>query len=73
MFVPLVAASLVTGTASDRLLQISPMTAGLAIQRTVENQPDQIPIDPWVGLGVTFLWALAAMGAALWLVARRDA
>jgi ABC-2 type transport system permease protein len=73
MFVPLVAASLVTGTASDRLLQISPMTAGLAIQRTVENQPDQIPIDPWVGLGVTFLWALAALGAALWLVARRDA
>jgi ABC-2 type transport system permease protein len=73
MFVPLVAASLVTGTASDRLLQISPMTAGLAIERTVENPPDAIPIDPWVGLGVTYLWAMAAMAAALWLVARRDA
>jgi ABC-2 type transport system permease protein len=73
MFVPLIAASLLSGTASDRVLQFSPMTAGLAVQRTVENQPDAIPIDPWVGLGVIFLWAFAAMGAALWLVARRDA
>ena len=48
------------------------MTAGLAIQRTVER-PDSIPIDPWVGLGVACLWALAAMAAALWLVGRRDA
>jgi ABC-2 type transport system permease protein len=73
MFVPLIAASLLSGTASDRMLQIFPMTAGLAIQRTVENQPDQIPIDPWVGLGVICLWALAAMTGALWLIARRDA
>jgi ABC-2 type transport system permease protein len=73
IFVPLIAASLLRGTASDRILQISPMTAGLAIQRTVENQPDAIPIDPWVGLGVIYLWAAAAMAAALWLVTRRDA
>jgi ABC-2 type transport system permease protein len=57
---------------ADRVLQISPMTAGLAIQRTVER-PDSIPIDPWVGLGVACLWALAAMAAALWLIGRRDA
>ena len=72
LVVPVFAASLLPEHISDRVLQISPMTAGLAIQRTVEL-PDSVPIDPWVGLGVACLWALAALAAALWLVARRDA
>jgi len=72
LVVPVFAASLLPEHISDRVLQISPMTAGLAIQRTVEL-PDSVPIDPWVGLGVACLWALAALAAALWLIARRDA
>jgi ABC-2 type transport system permease protein len=58
--------------ADDGVLQISPMTAGLAVQRTVEL-PDIVPIDPWLGLGVVFLWAFGAMAAALWLIGGRDA
>jgi ABC-2 type transport system permease protein len=49
LFVPLIAASLLSGTASDRMLQISPMTAGLAVQRTVETAPDRVPITSGSG------------------------
>jgi ABC-2 type transport system permease protein len=72
LVVPVFAASLLPEHISDRVLQISPMTAGLAIQRTVER-PDSVPIDQWVGLGVACLWALAAVAAALWVIGRRDA
>ena len=72
LVVPVFAAELLPEHISDRVVQISPMTAGLAIQRTVEL-PGIVPIDPWVGLGVACLWSLAAMAAALWLVGRRDA
>jgi ABC-2 type transport system permease protein len=46
--------------------QISPMTAGLAIQDTI-NLASQ-PIGPWAGLGVLAAWAAGALligGAAL--------
>lgn len=72
LVVPVFFVELLPDHIADRVLQIAPMTAGLAIQRTVEN-PDTVPIDPWVGLGVVCLWALAALGAALWLIGRRDA
>jgi ABC-2 type transport system permease protein len=72
LVVPVFFAELLPEHISDRVLQISPMTAGLAIQRTVER-PDSVPIDQWVGLGVACLWALAALAAALWLIGRRDA
>jgi hypothetical protein len=48
------------------------MTAGLTIQRTVERA-DSIPIAPWAGLGVTWLYAAAALAAAFWVIRRRDA
>jgi ABC-2 type transport system permease protein len=41
------------------LAQIAPMTAGLAIQDTV-NLASQ-PIGPWAGLGVLAAWAAAAL------------
>jgi len=55
----------------ERLRKLSPMTAGLAIQTTVNL--DAEPIGPWQGLGVLALWAAGALlagGAALRL---RDA
>jgi ABC-2 type transport system permease protein len=43
----------------DRLQKLSPMTAGLAVQATI-NMADE-PIGPWQGLGVLGLWAAAAL------------
>jgi ABC-2 type transport system permease protein len=54
-----------------RLQQIGPMTAGLAVQATVNLRA--LPIGPWAGLGVLAAWAAAALfagGLVLWL---RDA
>jgi ABC-2 type transport system permease protein len=54
-----------------RLQQIGPMTAGLAIQATVNLRA--LPIGPWAGLGVLAAWTAAALivgGLVLWL---RDA
>ncbi len=55
----------------QRLQQIGPMTAGLAIQATIGL--NSLPISPWAGLGVLAAWAAAAVmvgGLLLWL---RDA
>ena len=52
------------------LQQISPMTAGLAIQVTVHL--GELPIGPWAGLGVLALWAAAAMLVGSLLLHRRD-
>jgi ABC-2 type transport system permease protein len=55
----------------QRLQQIGPMTAGLAIQATIGLS--SLPISPWAGLGVLAAWAAAALmvgGLLLWL---RDA
>ncbi|MFD7711753.1 ABC transporter permease subunit [Streptomyces sp. NPDC059786] len=53
------------------LQQISPMTAGLAIQATV--QLPELPIGPWAGLGVLAAWAAAALLLGGLLLYRRDA
>ncbi len=55
----------------QRLQQIGPMTAGLAIQATIGL--NSLPISPWAGLGVLAAWAVGALmvgGLLLWL---RDA
>ncbi|MDT0395696.1 MULTISPECIES: ABC transporter permease subunit [Streptomyces] len=53
------------------LQQISPMTAGLAVQATVHlHEP---PIGPWAGLGVLATWAAAALLVGSLLLHRRDA
>ena len=51
--------------------QIGPMTAGLAIQATVNLRA--APIAPWPGLGVQAAWSAAALLAAALLLGRRDA
>jgi ABC-2 type transport system permease protein len=53
------------------LQQIGPMSAGLAVQATVDV--GALPIGPWKGLGVLALWALAALLAGGLLFERRDA
>jgi len=55
----------------DRLRTMSPMTAGLAIQSTVDL--DAEPIAPWPGLGVLALWAAAALVAGGLTLRLRDA
>lgn len=67
---------IVTSLVSDpdwynRLRKLSPMTAGMSVQATVNVAAE--PIGPWQGLGVLALWAAGALlagGAALRL---RDA
>jgi ABC-2 type transport system permease protein len=51
---------------------LSPMMAGLAVQRTVERA-DSVPVGQIAGLGVAAAWAAAAVLAAVWLIRRRDA
>jgi ABC-2 type transport system permease protein len=53
------------------LQQIGPMTAGLAIQDTVDL--GTLPIAPWAGLGVLAAWAAAALGTAGLALHLRDA
>jgi ABC-2 type transport system permease protein len=72
LIVPIIASPLLPDDVADWVERIGPMTAGLAIQRTVER-PDNVPIAPWLGLGVAWLWAALALGLALWLIGRRDA
>ena len=55
----------------DRLRKLSPMTAGLAVQATVDL--DQQPLGPWEGLGVLAVWAAAALLAGAATLQLRDA
>lgn len=55
----------------DRLRAWSPMTAGLAIQSTVDVEAE--PIAPWPGLGILALWAAAALVAGALTLRLRDA
>jgi ABC-2 type transport system permease protein len=68
---PIIAGAVADPDWQRHLLQIAPMTAGLAIQATT-NLHD-LPIGPWAGLGVLAAWAAAALiiGALLFTV--RDA
>ncbi|MFB4297627.1 ABC transporter permease [Actinomadura sp. NTSP31] len=51
--------------------QLSPMTAGLAVQATTDLRG--MPIAPWAGLGVLAGWAAAALLAGGLLLHLRDA
>jgi len=69
---PIVAQALSDDPAWHRHLeQIGPMTAGLAIQDTVDLAAQ--PIGPWAGLGVLALWAAGALLLGGVLLVRRDA
>jgi ABC-2 type transport system permease protein len=55
----------------QHLQQIGPMTAGLAVQATVNVR--HLPIAPWAGLAVLAAWAAAAMLAGGAVLRLRDA
>ncbi len=54
-----------------RIQQISPMSAGQAVMATVGI--DNLPIEPWKGLGVLALWAAVAMLGGALVIRLRDA
>jgi ABC-2 type transport system permease protein len=68
---PIIAHFVNDATLQRHLEQIAPMTAGLAIQDTV-NLAAQ-PLSPWAGLGVLAAWAAAALLLAALLLHLRDA
>ncbi len=68
---PIIAVFTGNVTLSRHLEQIAPMTAGLAIQATTGLR--SLPISPWAGLGVLAAYTAVALGAAMWLLRRRDA
>ncbi|WP_407841290.1 hypothetical protein ACE1OC_40600 [Streptomyces sp. DSM 116496] len=56
----------------QRLLQqVGPMSAGLSIQATTDL--GSLPTSPWADLGVTAVWAAAALIAGGLLLRERDA
>jgi ABC-2 type transport system permease protein len=71
LLVPLIAAPLLGESTGERLLDVAPMSAGLAILRNIDRV-DGVTAGEWTGLGVMWLWAVAALAVALWLVGRRD-
>jgi hypothetical protein len=72
LFAPFVAALLLPEHARELVQKYSPMTAGLAIQRTVERV-DSVPIGVWAGLGVLAAYAAVALAGAFVAIVRRDA
>ena len=68
---PAVAAAVTNVHWYRHLQQIAPMTAGLAIQSTVNVH--QLPISPWAGLGVLACWATGAMLVGALILQLRDA
>jgi ABC-2 type transport system permease protein len=72
LWVPLIVISLLPMDLGLKIGRWCPMFAGLAIQNTVER-PDDIPIAPGAGLALLCAYAIAALAAGMWLVARRDA
>jgi ABC-2 type transport system permease protein len=72
LYVLPVAATLVTDPVwRERILKYSPMTAGLAIQNTLNV--DALPMKPWPGLGVLAGYAGVAVVAGAVLFRSRDA
>jgi len=72
LLVPFIAALLLPDHPREVVQKFSPMTAGLAIQRTVDRL-DSVPIGVWAGLGVLACWAATALVGGFVVLHRRDA
>jgi ABC-2 type transport system permease protein len=68
---PVIAALVGDAHLRRHLEQIGPMSAGLAIQNTINL--GHLPTAPWAGLGVLAAWAVAALLAGGLVLQRRDA
>ena len=71
LLVPLIAAPLLGETTGEQLLDIAPMSAGLSMLRNIDRV-HTVTAGEWRGLGIMWLWAVAALTLALWLIGRRD-
>jgi hypothetical protein len=71
VLVPTVVTGFFTGAIRTLFQTIAP-AAGLSIQVTRERL-DNPPFGPWVGLGITAAWAVAALVIGGWALRRRDA
>jgi ABC-2 type transport system permease protein len=71
LYLPPIIAQAVADPWRRHLLQIAPMTAGLAIQATTNLLT--VPISPWAGLGVLAVWAMGALLVGGLLLRLRDA
>lgn len=71
LYLPPLLAHLVSGPWGRHIQQIAPMTAGLAIQATLNIR--SLPISPWAGLGVLAAWAAGMLLAGLAILKARDA
>jgi ABC-2 type transport system permease protein len=69
--VPIITQAVTDPAWQRHLLQVAPMSAGLAIQATADL--DRLPIGPWAGLGVLAAWAAGALIIGGLLFAFRDA
>jgi ABC-2 type transport system permease protein len=72
LWVPLIVISLMPMDVGLKVARFCPMLAGLAVQSST-RAVDSVPIAPGLGLAVLGAYAAAALGAGLWLLARRDA
>ncbi len=72
LLLPLIAAPLLGERTGEQVLDVAPMSAGLAFLRSIDRI-DGVTAGEWRGLGVAWLWAVAALALALWLIGRRDA
>jgi hypothetical protein len=78
VFLPLLMLGLFPEHIRTRIEQLSPL-AGMAVQSTTDRMLSPfesrqgMPIGHWAGLGVTFAWALAALGVGAVLLRARDA
>ncbi|MFD4855843.1 ABC transporter permease [Streptomyces atratus] len=68
---PVVALMVADETWRERLQELAPSSAGLAVQAT--QNLDTLPIAPWPGLGVLAAWAGAALLAGAAVFRLRDA
>ncbi len=59
LYVPPLLADLLGGTVGQHIREISPASAGLAIQSTTRLR--SLPIQAWPGMGVLTGWAIAAL------------
>jgi ABC-2 type transport system permease protein len=71
LVLPVIAALMTNEHWREWVLELSPMTAGLAIQAT--KRLDALPIAPWSGLGVLAGYAAGALALGTVLLLVRDA
>lgn len=72
LYAPAIVSLMLADPIRGLVQRLSPMMAGLAVQRTVERA-DSLPIGQLAGLTVAVAWSMAAVLVAVWLVRRRDA